>query len=300
MNFFIVSQRERRSYIWAPDDRYYHHKFVKEIRKDDIIFIYHKTNIIAISKAVENARRMLRPEFRHTNWGEDGYNVDLEIINLEFLVKPYNHSEEIKKFKENEGKYFPFKEDGFIVQGYTYKISTEFAKYLFSLVKLYGNERLVQEYNNKIENYQLEDMEKNILYIEEEKCITGEEKESIIKVRINQNIFRQKLLNLECKLCGFSNEKLLIASHIKPWSESDDIEKLHIYNGFLFCPHHDKVFDKFLISFEDSGKIIISQKLSVEDRILLNLRDDMKIKLSDGNKKYLKWHREKFFEQNKV
>ena len=61
-------------------------------------------------------------------------------------------------------------------------------------------------------------------------------------------------------------------------------------NGFMLCHNHDAVFDQFLISFEDDGRIMISDELSNTERIFLNIRDDMRINIQEGNKKYLELH----------
>lgn len=122
----------------------------------------------------------------------------------------------------------------------------------------------------------------------------GKDKEAILKVRVGHGEFKKELLWEDscCKLCKMSNKNLLIASHIKPWSKSNGNEKVDIDNGFLLCPNHDALFDKGYISFEDTGEIIVSSKLSNEDMIKLNINSSMKIKLSIGNKLYLKYHRE--------
>ena len=127
--------------------------------------------------------------------------------------------------------------------------------------------------------------------------LMGDEQNAIVKVRINQNIFREKLLKRysKCCLCGVNNKELLTASHIKPWSQSTGEEKLDIDNGFILCPNHDKVFDSGLITFDDDGCIIISEELSAENRLFLNLRTDMKIPLTERNKKYLAYHRSTLF-----
>ncbi len=83
---------------------------------------------------------------------------------------------------------------------------------------------------------------------------------------------------------------LLIASHIKPWAESEPKEKLDVDNGFLMCPNHDKLFDKGYITFDDNGKIIISDKLIENDKELLNVDSRKHIELTEDNKKYLKFH----------
>ncbi|MCI9025196.1 MAG: hypothetical protein HFG92_12265 [Dorea sp.] len=129
--------------------------------------------------------------------------------------------------------------------------------------------------------------------------VDGASQKAIVNVRVNQDIFRNYLLKRykRCRLCGVENPTLLIASHIKPWAESEAKEKLDVDNGFLMCPNHDKIFDKGYITFDDDGKIIISEKLAEKenDMVFLNVDSRMHIELTEGNKKYLKFHRENIF-----
>ena len=127
--------------------------------------------------------------------------------------------------------------------------------------------------------------------------VEGASKKAIINVRVNQGIFRDLLLKRynRCCLCGMENHTLLIASHIKPWTESEPKEKLDVNNGFLMCPNHDKLFDKGYITFDDDGKIIISGRLKEKDWVFLNVDRRMHIELTKSNKKYLRFHRENVF-----
>ena len=127
------------------------------------------------------------------------------------------------------------------------------------------------------------------------KKITDTEREAIIKTRVGQSEFRQDLIAKwgGCSVCGFSQASILIASHIKPWSKSDDDEKLDIYNGLLLIPTLDKLFDKGYISFSDDGKIMISSEL--KDYEKLGVSSDMFVKLEDEHKLYMKYHREHEF-----
>ena len=150
----------------------------------------------------------------------------------------------------------------------------------------------VEEYNQKETEY--------VHQIESESDKAGEiglEKESLVKIRVNQGLFREKLMRRYdgCALCKIKEKGILIASHIKPWCESNQEEKLDVNNGFLLCPNHDKLFDQGYISFCDDGKIIISEKLISYDRILLNLQVTDTIDICEGNKKYLEYHRNTVF-----
>lgn len=129
--------------------------------------------------------------------------------------------------------------------------------------------------------------------------IEGKVREAYIKARVNQGVFKDRLMKKgsKCCLCNTHNPSLLIASHIKPWSKSDNYEKLDPYNGFLMCPNHDALFDKGYISFEDDGKIMISEQLDNTDRIYTNVNDKMKINIEKENTIYLKYHRENIFKK---
>ena len=93
-------------------------------------------------------------------------------------------------------------------------------------------------------------------------------------------------------------KNILISSHIVPWSESNDDERLDVENGILLSPNIDSLFDKHFISFNDDGSILISKKLDIFNRESLNIHEDIKIPISGGMKKYLKRHREKFEQKN--
>lgn len=129
--------------------------------------------------------------------------------------------------------------------------------------------------------------------------IEGKEKEAIVKVRVNQGEYRERLLKKynKCCLCGVSDPAFLVASHIKPWSACEPSERLDANNGFLLCPNHDKLFDRGYISFDDKGKIIISSKLAESECIFMNVNPNMGIELSGKNREYLEYHRSSIFEE---
>ena len=136
-----------------------------------------------------------------------------------------------------------------------------------------------------------------------EKQLVGKEKEAVVKVRVNQSKFREKLLkkfDCKCCLCGVNMPELLTASHIKPWSDSDENEKLSSDNGLLLCPNHDRLFDSGYISFDDSGNIIISSKIDESNKMFLNINSDMRINekyFSEEMLFFIRFHRSKIFKK---
>lgn len=75
------------------------------------------------------------------------------------------------------------------------------------------------------------------------------EKKEISNARYGQGKYREQLLE-QCRFCPFtmiSDERLLIASHIKPWAAANEKEKIDPYNGYMLSPLYDKLFDKGLM-----------------------------------------------------
>lgn len=121
------------------------------------------------------------------------------------------------------------------------------------------------------------------------------ESKGLVTSRVGQGFYRQELIKKfdnKCAVTGINIEEILIASHIVPWRHSNDEERLDVENGILLSPLYDSLFDRNLISFEDNGEIIISEK--VQDKELISLLNfNSKIKISEGMKKYLNKNRSK-------
>jgi 5-methylcytosine-specific restriction protein A len=84
----------------------------------------------------------------------------------------------------------------------------------------------------------------------------------------------------------------LIASHIVPWADASHEERLDVHNGILLSPTYDALFDKHLISFENNGKIILSDRIDEEAYKKIGVTGFEKIKgMSKYNEFYLEKHR---------
>ena len=117
--------------------------------------------------------------------------------------------------------------------------------------------------------------------------------------RLGQSKFRSDLLkrwNSKCAVIGLDMPELLRASHIKPWCDSSDRERLDPDNGLLLAVHIDVLFDGGLISFADDGKMLASTTLSHATRQALGVDRALSINgLSEGNRRYLAMHRDEHF-----
>jgi len=130
------------------------------------------------------------------------------------------------------------------------------------------------------------------------------ERTALIKSRVGQGLFRKQLLekyNNSCIITGINETKLLIASHIKPWAVSTNEERLSSENGLLLSPTFDKLFDCGLISFADTGKIIISSQLSkdVVGKLHISEDDVFPLKVTSELKQNLEYHRDVVFTTHK-
>ena len=100
----------------------------------------------------------------------------------------------------------------------------------------------------------------------------------------------------KCVICGIEHQNMLVASHIKARSESEDIEeKIDGKNGLWLCAQHDRAFDRRLISFDKDGKIVIPAQLN--QLIELDyLNPDYKLdkKIFEESKVFIKYHYEKY------
>lgn len=129
--------------------------------------------------------------------------------------------------------------------------------------------------------------------------ITATEKQQLVKARIGQGQFREQLLSYwgKCSLTGCEVQGVLRASHIKPWRVCTNKERLDVFNGLLLSPNMDVLFDKGLISFENSGSIRISSQLTEDAMKTLGCNLDMRISMRPEHAKYMAYHREnQFFE----
>lgn len=105
-------------------------------------------------------------------------------------------------------------------------------------------------------------------------------------------------------MSGLTDARLLIASHIVPWSR-DKANRLNPSNGLCLSAIHDRAFDKGLISLTDDLKIIVSAELKrcsdafVKDVLLpLNGQPIEPPERFAPHPKFVAWHRNSIFVDN--
>jgi putative restriction endonuclease len=92
---------------------------------------------------------------------------------------------------------------------------------------------------------------------------SGRERTTIVKARVDQQLFRKNVLGAyeyRCCLTELEEPALLIASHIRPWSHAAE-HRLNPSNGLCLSSLHDKAFDRGLITFNEHLELVLSPQI---------------------------------------
>ncbi len=123
------------------------------------------------------------------------------------------------------------------------------------------------------------------------------EAERMVIQRIGQDVFRDALMVYwggRCPMTGISEPALLRASHIVPWVDCSDAQRLDVHNGLLLSALWDAAFDKGLVSFSDDGTVLVTPQLTKAARIALGVDTAAKLpSLRPAHCVNLKSHRER-------
>jgi len=133
----------------------------------------------------------------------------------------------------------------------------------------------------------------------EYKTLAVTEQEQVVISRLGQGNFRRNVIRLwgSCSVTGLQNVSLLRASHIKPWKDSNNNERLTPYNGLLLIPDYDFLFDRGYIAFKNNGNVLVSPRLSPFARKVFDVSDNLQLRrVFPENREYLEFHRSEVFE----
>lgn len=112
--------------------------------------------------------------------------------------------------------------------------------------------------------------------------------------------YREKLL-AECPYCPIttiSDERLLVASHIKPCAVSEENEAFDPKNGFILSPLYDRLFDQGFISFDEKKCMMVSNWISPANQERCQIKSGVfiqRLPLDEKREFYLQYHRQFVF-----
>lgn len=161
----------------------------------------------------------------------------------------------------------------------------EYKDYLLSQKQIQLEDVYSVGYEGFMDNFQLTEPEET-------------EKVAFTKIRTRQTAYRKSVIefwNGNCSVTGVDETSWLVASHIKPWRESSNEEKVDPHNSLLLTPNFDKLFDRGVISFSPhNGQIILPEIQSKQMWANFNkmhINEDIKLRtMPKGIGKYLEYH----------
>lgn len=96
----------------------------------------------------------------------------------------------------------------------------------------------------------------------------GKDVLSISTYRNGQQSFRRQVadnFDHRCCITGIVTKTLLVASHIKPWSESTPSEKTDVRNGLYLNKLHDGLFDRHLMTIDEDMRVVYAESVRQEN-----------------------------------
>lgn len=126
---------------------------------------------------------------------------------------------------------------------------------------------------------------------------TVTERSGLVTSRVGQGAYRKRIIHrweYKCAVTSFNKLEVLIASHIVPWAEATNTERLDVHNGILLSPTYDALFDKHLLTFDEIGKIVLTDEIefSAFEKIGISGKEQIR-GLNQYNLEYLNRHNQK-------
>jgi len=294
------NQEIEGGYIWSPKTnsngaKNQTYTNLSLVTVGDVVYSFASSQIKAIGVVSRPHISHKKPvEFgaKGANWGDSGWLVYIDWQLLSKSFKPKEYIDDLSRFLP--GKNSPIQKNGNGNQGcYLAAISKELDGALRGIMVDLGNR--VEELNgDDLRERDNNKEEKNII----DSSLQETEKNQLVKARIGQGVFRSRLEKIEpkCRVTKLDDKRFLVASHIKPWCKSTNIEKLDGSNGLLLSPHIDKLFDRGWITFSSEGKVLYSSEEVTRVMKSWSIDPDMNVgKFTSKQKEYLSYHQKNIF-----
>ena len=296
-------------YLWSPKRnangaRNPFYESMREVSPGDLIFSFKDTRILAIGIAQSYCWENPKPiEFGNSgqNWENIGWKVKVNFTEIKNAIRPKEHMTVLGPYLPD--KYSPLQPNGNGLQSLCLtELPIPFAEVLIGLIGHEASylssaaEVVVPALADDLEFWESK-MESDIV---SDTSVIETEKLSIVKARVGQGVFRERvsLIEKKCRITGVDNPVHLIASHCKPWRDSNNQERLDGENGLLLTPSIDHLFDRGFIGFENNGRLIISPVAHRPSLQLMGIDTAQTVNVgnfSSGQQKFLEFHRKSVF-----
>lgn len=310
MAFWWVNHKQTRDhevrggYLWSPmrnanGARNQTYENMRLVRPGDIVFSYAHSQIGAIGRITEAATACPKPdEFGDVGgyWSNEGWMVEVDFRPAPRPLQPAQSIDLIRPLLPT--RYSPIQQNGHGNQGcYLAGISDALGNLVLALT---GADH-VADYDaapaTDADENTRPDVLEDIHHIEDDDSLTVTQRLQLAKARVGQGLFRKRVIVLDgaCRVTGVTDTRVLVASHIKPWREADNADRLNGNNGILLSPHVDALFDEELLSFEDNGQMLVHPSLSPDVLYRWSIDPARRVEpFREEQRSFLSRHRELF------
>lgn len=257
----------RGGYLWSPKAnrngaRNQTYDNMLRAKVGDTVYSYAHGRLGAIGVVIRAASPCPKPvEFGSVGdyWNNDGWLLQVAFTPIDRPVRPTDHIGLIAPLLPE--RWSPIQANGHGNQGvYLTSISPILGVLLSDLA---GIAKPLEIRDEVVDSASVPE---DIQRIQSDATLANTQRTQLIEARVGQGLFRVRVLmqEQECRVTGVRDQRVLRASHIKPWRDANNEERLNADNGLLLSPHVDALFDQQLISFDDDGRMIVRKDLSGE------------------------------------
>ena len=266
MRYWWVNQNQtyraevRGNFMWSPKAnangaRNQFYENMRQVVPGDIVFSFCDTRIKALGIVTGTAQTAPKPDFGSAgwNWSQEGWFVPVYYCMFEAPIRPKDSIEILRPFLP--WKYSPLQVSGDGLQSvYLAEVPALMADALVALIgqPYYDSLAVLTTFPSAPDVEEIDE-------IAVDSVVGPTFKEQLVKARRGQGVFRSSVLLTEsqCRVTSVSDPKHLRASHIKPWRDADNAERLNGANGLLLSPHIDHLFDQGYISFSNTEQLLV-------------------------------------------
>jgi len=274
MRYWWVNQNQtyaaevKGNFMWSPKAnangaRNPFYDFMREVSPGDVVFSFCDTRIKALGIVTGHAQTAPKPDFGSagSNWSKEGWFVPVYYVSFDAPIRPKDHIEILRPFLPP--RYSPLQSSGDGLQGiYLTSVPNALADALIGLIgtaTYFDALAILSGFPNSPDVEESDDF----VWTPD---MGPTFKDQVIKARRGQGVFRSNVLLTEeyCRVTRVTDPKHLRASHIKPWKDSSDPERLSGFNGLLLSPHIDHLFDQGYITFSNDQRLLVVPEVGGE------------------------------------
>jgi len=266
MRYWWVNQNQtyaaevRGNFMWSPKanangarNQFYDN--MRLVTPGDIVFSFCDTRVKAVGVATGAAQTAPKPDFGSAglNWSKEGWFVPVYYAAFDEPIRPKDHIEALRPFLP--AKYSPLQPSGDGLQSvYLAEVPELMAAALIEAIgqQYFDALAVLTGFPNTPD---VEEAAEPDLAADFGPTF----KDQLVKARRGQGVFRANVMLVEegCRVTHVTDPKHLRASHIKPWRDASNDERLDGRNGLLLSPHIDHLFDQGYVTFSNTEELVV-------------------------------------------